>query len=67
MKFDGFQVLWYKDTMKLIEGERIHTEHIGNTYKLIISGVSESDYGKYRCKATNLLEKEVSQVVHLTG
>ena len=61
------QVLWYKDTMKLIEGERIHTEHIGNTYKLSISRVTERDYGKYFCKASNLLEKEISQVVHLTG
>jgi len=61
------KVLWYKDTMKLIQGERIHTEHIGNTYKLIISQVTERDYGKYFCKASNLLEKEISQVVHLTG
>jgi len=61
------RVLWYKDTMKLIEGERIHTEHIGNTYKLSITGVTERDYGKYFCKASNLLEKEISQVVHLTG
>jgi len=61
------RVLWYKDTMKLIEGERIHTEHIGNTYKLSITRVTERDYGKYLCKASNLLEKEISQVVHLTG
>ena len=61
------QVLWYKDTMKLIEGERIHTEHIGNTYKLSITTVTERDFGKYFCKASNLLEKEISQVVHLTG
>ena len=32
------QVLWYKDTMKLIEGDRIHMANVGNTYKLSIAG-----------------------------
>ena len=35
------QVLWYKDTMKLIEGDRIHMANVGNTYKLSIAGDDE--------------------------
>jgi len=61
------RVLWYKDTMKLIEGERIHMSNVGNTYKLNIHSVTSQDYGQYYCKASNLLEREVNQVVHLTG
>lgn len=61
------RVLWYKDTMKLIEGERIHMSNVGNTYKLNINSVTVGDYGKYYCKASNLLEREVNEVVHLTG
>lgn len=61
------RVLWYKDTMKLIEGERIHMSSVGNTFKLSIAQVSSQDYGDYYCRATNLLERDVNQVVHLTG
>ena len=37
------QVLWYKDTMKLIEGDRIHMANVGNTYKLSIAGDDDDD------------------------
>ena len=53
--------------MKLIEGERIHMSSVGNTFKLSIAQVSSQDYGDYYCRATNLLERDVNQVVHLTG
>ena len=61
------QVLWYKETMKLIEGERLHTEQIGDTYKLTIAKMRLQDYGDYYCKASNPLEKGESRAVVLTG
>jgi len=61
------RVLWYKDTMKLIQGDRIHTEQVGDTYKLTVSRVGIQDYGNYFCKASNLLDKEVSAKMVLTG
>ena len=53
--------------MKLIEGERLHTEQIGDTYKLTINKMRLQDYGDYYCKASNPLEKEVSSPVVVTG
>ena len=53
--------------MKLIEGDRIHTEQVGDTYKLSINKVGVMDYGQYYCKASNLLDKDVSSMVVLTG
>ena len=44
------QVLWYRDTMKLIEGERLHMSSVGNTYKLSIADVRTQDYGVYYCR-----------------
>jgi len=61
------RVLWYRDTMKLIEGERLHMSSVGNTYKLSIADVRTQDYGVYYCRASNLLEREVNGVVQLTG
>ena len=62
-----YQVLWYKETMKLIEGERLHTEQIGDTYKLTINKMRLQDYGDYYCKASNPLDKEESSPVVVTG
>ena len=61
------QVLWYKETMKLIEGERLHTEQIGDTYKLTINKMRLQDYGDYYCKASNPLDKEESSPIVVTG
>ena len=61
------QVLWYKETMKLIEGERLQTEQIGDTYKLTISKMRLQDYGDYYCRASNPLDKGQSKAVVLTG
>ena len=61
------QVLWYKETMKLIEGERLQTEQIGDTYKLTISKMRLQDYGDYYCRASNPLDKGQSRAVVLTG
>jgi len=61
------RVLWYKDTMKLIEGDRMHMSSVGNTYKLTINEVTLADYGTYYCRASNLLERDINGIVHLTG
>ena len=55
------QVLWYKETMKLIEGDRLQLEQIGDTYKLTLRRVRLQDYGRYYCRASNLLDREVSR------
>ena len=61
------QVLWYRDTMKLIQGDRITTEQVGDTYKLTVNRVGIRDYGNYYCKASNLLDKDVTASIVLTG
>merc|ERR1719397_274172 len=38
-------VTWYKHTMKLIQGDRISTQQVGNTHKLTIAGLTSWDYG----------------------
>ena len=53
--------------MKLIQGDRIHTEQVGDTYKLTINKVGVRDYGQYYCRANNLLDKEVTAEIVLTG
>merc|ERR1740123_2824629 len=53
--------------MKLIEGDRIQMASVGDTYKLSIADITVSDYGRYFCRASNLLEREVNGVVELTG
>ena len=53
--------------MKLIQGDRIHTEQVGDTYKLSINKVGVRDYGQYYCRANNLLNKEVTAEIVLTG
>ena len=53
--------------MKLIQGDRIHTGQVGDTYKLTVSRVGIQDYGNYFCKASSLLDKEVSAKMVLTG
>ena len=58
---------WYKNTMKLQDGEKIRTKNIGNTHKLVIASVAEEDFGQYSCKASNLLEKDVSRKLIVTG
>jgi len=61
------RVYWYKRTMKLLEGERIHMKTVGNTYRLSLSRLEEGDYGDYYCKAGNILEEDVEQHFILTG
>ena len=43
-------MLWYRDTMKLIEGERLHMSSVGDTYKLSITELTTQDYGVYYCR-----------------
>ena len=54
-------MLWYKETMKLIEGDRLQLVQIGDTYKLTLRRVRLQDYGRYYCRASNLLDREVSR------
>jgi len=61
------KVTWYKNTMKLLDGERIHTKNIGNTHKLSLANITEKDFGKYSCKASNMLEKDVTETLEVTG
>ena len=53
--------------MKLIEGERLQLEQVGDTYRLILRRVRLQDHGKYYCRASNILAKEVSGPIVLTG
>ena len=40
---------------------------VGDTYKLSISSVGVRDYGEYYCRASNLLSRDVSAAMVLTG
>ena len=60
------QVLWYKDTMKLIETSHLHILRVGDTYKLTITDLVQEDWGQYYCGASNKLG-EVSIAVIVTG
>ena len=60
------QVVWYKDTMKLIETSRLHILNVGATYEMTILNVRRDDWGQYYCGASNKLG-EVSVKVTLTG
>ena len=53
--------------MKLIQGDRITTEQVGDTYKLTVNRVGIRDYGNYYCRASNLLDKDVTASIVLTG
>ena len=40
---------------------------VGDTYKLSIAKVGVRDYGEYYCRASNLLDRDVSTAMVLTG
>ena len=40
---------------------------MGDTYKLSIAKVGVRDYGEYYCRASNLLDRDVSAAIVLTG
>ncbi|XP_023340168.1 lachesin [Eurytemora carolleeae] len=61
------KVSWYKQTMKLLDGEKIRVKTVGDTYRFLLSSVEEKDYGEYMCKAGNMLEEDVTQIFTLTG
>jgi len=62
----GPKVLWYKETMKLIDGSHLRLLHVGDTYKLSITGVDSTDWGTYHCQASNSLG-DTSKSLTLTG
>ena len=53
--------------MKLIDSERIRIKRIGNTHKLSLFNLTKNDFGKYSCRATNLLQKDVTLTIEVTG
>jgi len=59
---NGFclQVTWYKDTMKLDPGASPgrRAETYGSKHKLVISDVSETDFGNYSCLADNRMGRQ---------
>jgi len=60
------KVVWYKDTMKLMESSRLHIHHVGSSYKLNIKDLEIGDWGQYYCGAANKLGESSVQVT-LTG
>ena len=47
------KVEWYKNEERVEENEHYVIEQNGDTYKLIIVGVSKDDSASYKCIATN--------------
>ena len=60
------QVVWYKDTMKLMETSRLHMINVGDTYKMTIVELEAADWGRYYCGASNSLG-EILIKITLTG
>ena len=50
-------VRWYRDTMVLARNENRRTEQFGIRHRLVISSVSEEEFGNYSCLAENELGK----------
>ena len=50
-------VRWYRETMVLARNENRMTEQFGIRHRLVISSVSEKDFGNYSCLAENELGK----------
>ena len=60
-------VKWYKGSMRLSDTERqLAIRDPGNRYRLAITPVIASDFGKYSCVCKNSLGKERGRVT-LTG
>jgi len=50
-------VRWYRDTMVLARNKNLMTEQFGIRHRLVISSVSDEDFGNYSCLAENELGK----------
>ncbi|KAF4523242.1 hypothetical protein B566_EDAN006865 [Ephemera danica] len=61
-----FQVLWYRDTLRLDTTERRYSEVRGSRHTLFIRKVQSSDFGNYSCLADNTLGKS-RQYLELSG
>ncbi|XP_023337273.1 MAM domain-containing glycosylphosphatidylinositol anchor protein 2, partial [Eurytemora carolleeae] len=61
------KINWYKNTMKILDGERIVSNNVGNSYKLSIDKLNIQDYGEYSCRAENSLQKDVTQTLQVSG
>ncbi|XP_012590396.1 PREDICTED: obscurin-like, partial [Condylura cristata] len=46
-------VTWYKGSVQLAEGPRLHQRQEGSTYSLVLSEVDQQDAGVYTCLASN--------------
>ncbi|XP_045121071.1 limbic system-associated membrane protein-like isoform X2 [Portunus trituberculatus] len=60
------QVVWSKDGQPIDEPGQVEEHDKGHRHSLQINGVTENDFGKYECLATNDLGT-ASAPIHLTG
>ncbi len=61
------QVSWYRETMKLQEGDRVRSAQVGNSFSLSLEGVGQQDFATYSCRAENTLQKEVFATLQISG
>ena len=59
-------VRWYRETMLLAGNENQLIEQFGIRHRLVLSSVSEQDFGNYSCSAENDLGKSRS-FIELSG
>ncbi|KAK8376395.1 hypothetical protein O3P69_009795 [Scylla paramamosain] len=60
------QVEWSKDGQPIEELGQVEEHDKGHRHSLQVNGVTENDFGKYECQATNDLGT-ASAAIHLTG
>ncbi len=61
------QVSWYRETMKLQEGDRVRSAQVGNSFSLSLEGVGQQDFATYSCRAENSLQREVFATLQISG
>ena len=63
----SFQVTWFKnENTKLSTSDEILIEDLAPKYVMKIEKLSEKNFGKYKCKATNSLGT-AEEIVEVTG
>ena len=60
------QVVWYQDTMKLMDSSHVHMSSVGHSHKLTISRLDSGHWSAYHCTASNSLADKSEQII-LTG
>ena len=60
------QVVWYQDTMKLMDSSHLHMINVGDSHRLSILNIDPGHWDTYHCSASNNLgDNSVS--ITLTG